>query len=64
MVADDSSVEPGQGATFLPGKVVVITGGNVGLGRHSAIELAKHGPAQLVDLSPELATSLSLWTDL
>ncbi|KLU81177.1 hypothetical protein MAPG_00271 [Magnaporthiopsis poae ATCC 64411] len=31
----------------LAGKVVVITGGNVGLGRQSAIELAKKGPAEI-----------------
>lgn len=32
----------------LAGKVVVITRGNVGLGRQSAIELAKKGPAEIV----------------
>ncbi|KAL8411973.1 hypothetical protein RB596_001288 [Gaeumannomyces avenae] len=42
------STNPSEGKpSSLARKVVVITGGNVGLGRQSAIRLAKKGPAEI-----------------
>lgn len=41
------SFRPAVDIPSLAGKVILITGGNSGLGKQSAIDLAKHGPAQV-----------------
>ena len=41
------SFDPTTDIPFLAGKTILITGTNSGLGRRSALELAKHGPVKL-----------------
>ncbi|KLO97329.1 alcohol dehydrogenase Bli-4 [Fusarium fujikuroi] len=42
-----SSFDPDRDIPSLEGKVILITGGNVGLGKQSALDLSKHQPSEL-----------------
>lgn len=42
-----SSFDPDRDIPSLEGKVILITGGNVGLGKQSALDLSKHLPSEL-----------------
>lgn len=41
------SFDPGKDIPSLAGKVIFTTGANTDLGKHSALELAKHNPSQI-----------------
>ena len=41
------SFDPEQDIPSLEGKVILVTGGNVGLGKQSVLEYARHGPAEI-----------------
>ncbi|KAH7133102.1 hypothetical protein B0J13DRAFT_597707 [Dactylonectria estremocensis] len=42
-----SGFDPDRDVPSLAGKVILITGGNIGLGRESALALSKHNPSEL-----------------
>ncbi|KAI1033877.1 hypothetical protein LB503_011087 [Fusarium chuoi] len=42
-----NSFDPDRDIPSLEGKVILITGGNVGLGKQSALDLSKHQPSEL-----------------
>jgi len=39
--------DPLREIPHLEGKVILITGGNIGLGKQSALDLSKHNPAEI-----------------
>ncbi|KAN0117040.1 NAD(P)-binding protein [Hyaloscypha variabilis] len=47
MVKKGVSFDPAKDIPSLQGKVILITGGNLGLGKQSALDLVKHNPSEL-----------------
>lgn len=58
------SFEPGKDIPSLTGKVILVTGGNAGLGRESIIELIKHNPLEIWLTARDSEKGLATVTEL
>lgn len=45
--SDSVSFDPAKDIPSLNGKVILVTGANIGLGKQAVLEFSKHGPAQI-----------------
>ncbi|KAM0540653.1 hypothetical protein ACHAPJ_013546 [Fusarium lateritium] len=58
------SFNPATDIPSLSGKVILVTGGNIGLGKQSIIEYARHNPAQIWLAARDLAKAEAAVTDI